>query len=99
MCNIRRCKAQCLQMATEERLQLVGLPANHRELFNQVGRELDITNGRVELIFNDGSFVDGYKQVRIRPLEAEHSPIYCACIINTTTVRDLCVVCGRPKRD
>jgi hypothetical protein len=86
-------------MATEERLALVGLPANHRELFDQVGRELGIyEGGRVELIFNNG-YVDGYKQVRINPTAAESSPIYCACQISTTTLVDNCILCGRPKRE
>jgi hypothetical protein len=100
MCNIRRSKAQLLQMATEERLQLVGVPANHLELFEQVGRELGIIEGgRVELIFDDGHFVDGYKRERMKPTEARSSLIFCLCVISTATLAGDCVICGRPKRD
>jgi hypothetical protein len=87
-------------MATVDRLQLLDLPANHLELFEQVGRELGLLDGgRVELIFDDGHFVDGYKRERMKPTEARSSPIYCSCLTVTTSLRGHCVVCGRPARD
>jgi hypothetical protein len=43
------------------------IPRDARELAELLARRLDVVTGRLELIFNDGRYVDGYKQERMKP--------------------------------
>lgn len=43
------------------------LPRDARELAELLARRLDVVTGRLELIFVDGRYVDGYRQERMRP--------------------------------
>jgi hypothetical protein len=43
------------------------IPRDARELAELLARRLDIVTGRIELIFADGRYVDGYRQERMKP--------------------------------
>jgi hypothetical protein len=43
------------------------IPEDARELAELLARRLDVVTGRLELIYVDGRYVDGYRQERMRP--------------------------------
>lgn len=51
-----------------EQLERDELPRDARELAELLARRLDVVTGRLELIFVDGRYVDGYRQERMKPV-------------------------------
>lgn len=82
-----------------ERIAPDELDDNGLELWELMAVRFEVVKGRLTGIFDEGRYVDGYREQRIPPSRAAAvGGFYCACLIDTTAAMGVCTVCHRPKR-